>query len=66
MLEYWGMKFGKCHFHKKEDNYRAQRTAAVLLEKLGPGAVQRLSIFEDDSDPRAREVMRSVLDSIQA
>jgi hypothetical protein len=50
---------------KKEDNYRARRTAAKLLEKLGPRAVERLkrSLFLDTGPDERRRIL-DIIDSL--
>jgi HEAT repeat protein len=50
---------------KKEDNYRARRTAAMLLEKLGPRAVERLkrSLFLENSPDDRRRIL-DIIDSL--
>ncbi len=50
---------------KKEDNFRARRTAAMLLEKLGPKAVERLkrSLFLEISADERRRIL-DIIDSL--
>ena len=50
---------------KKEENYRVRRTAAMLLEKLGPRAVERLkrSLFLEISPDERRRIL-DIIDSL--
>ena len=50
---------------KTEDNYRARRTAGMLLGKLGPRAVERLkrSLFLETSPDERRRIL-DIIDSL--